>query len=156
MKRNATMKTFDIAKTLKTLTTLKSVDTVRAEQLAAALAKPADQRTWGDRMKIQADEFERFKAERAAAQSAFAAEPTPPSPVQYMPQSATAAAPLTRQTQVKKYTSAGEYTKDAKKMARQGWTVLAQSTGQRSGLASHRFLVFSRKDQYIVTYERMQ
>src|SRR5260221_429604 len=89
MKRNATMKTFDIAKTLKTLTTLKSVDTVRAEQLAAALAKPADQRTWGDRMKIQADEFERFKAERAAAQSAFAAEPTPPSPVQYMPQPST-------------------------------------------------------------------
>lgn len=62
------------------------------------------------------------------------------------------------QTKVVEYTSAGDFQKDANKLARDGWTVAAQSerTPKRGCLRmlAGGFLFFRPKPRIVVTYNR--
>jgi hypothetical protein len=58
------------------------------------------------------------------------------------------------QTVVRQYGSANDYAKDARKLAKQGWSVLNTTTVQKRGLISFILFFWPRKSQIVVTYTR--
>lgn len=55
---------------------------------------------------------------------------------------------------VKTYNSPGDYSKDAPRMARQGYTVVSQSSSQKRGLINFLLFFWPRKTVTVVTYGR--